>query len=311
MNKRGTLTQTTIISLIIVILAGAVLFIVMNNIKISPDKDACHNSIVLRSASIMGIQPTQSLVPLKCKTENIEIKTRDQVTIERTVANAMYDCWWMVSDSEGNPLDFFSESAWREIGLFGTSKANCLICSTIKFDEKLKENPQSIYLMDYLADTKVPIKNITYMEYFTGGQGGLEEKVNAEPSKTDKDLAVVFMMIKGDDLGSALKREGAMVGALVFGGAGLTKSVVGPLGAMGAMGVEGAGALSTVGTASIWIGVAALAAITAGQITTFWTSTHAAAVHCDGNRKGCAGVFLLSLDESEITKTCQNIESIP
>jgi len=77
--------------------------------------------------------------------------------------------------------------------------------------------------------------------------------------------------------------------------------------------VSGAGstAMSGAAKAGIWGAVAVFAIITAGQITTFWGSTHASAVHCDGNRNGCDAVIVTNYDAEGLTKACQNIESIP
>jgi len=349
--KKGAILHDKVIGIIIFVIVAAIIITLLiyerASTKGEVDKYACHKSIMDRSLSFIGLQPTQTLVPLRCETENITIKTRDQKTIEKTIADAMYDCWWMVSDNDGNPLDFFSEDNWREIGFFGTSKTNCIICSTIKFDKKVKENPQSIDLMNYLAQNKIPLKNITYLNYFTGNDDtGLGQKIDAEPSKTDQDMAIIFMSIKGDNLGNALKREGSMIGGILLGGLGIGKffSGFGNIGKLfvgskaaiptqvaeialdASEGWEGAeivtGAenaiattsrvgLSTAAKVNLWVGVAILATITAGQLSTMWTSMHAAAVHCDGNRNGCAGIFLVPLDEFEMIKNCQTIQSIP
>ena len=351
--KKGAVLHDKVIAIILFVVVAAVIITLLiyekNSTKGEVDKYACHKSIMDRSLSFIGLQPTQTLVPLRCETENITIKTRDQKTIEKTIANAMYDCWWMVSDNDGNPLDFFSEDSWREIGFFGTSKTNCIICSTIKFDKKVKENPQSIDLMNYLAQNKIPLKNITYLNYFTGNDDtGLDQKIDAEPSKTDQDMAIIFMSIKGDNLGNALKREGAMIGGLIIGGLGIGKFFSGlgiPAGEVLVSGVplssltpapaagsvidlgggavmEGQGItvaatsggkaiLSTAAKVNLWVGVAILATITAGQLSTMWTSMHAAAIHCDGNKNGCAGIYVVPLNESEMIKNCQTIQSIP
>ena len=342
MNKKGALLQEKVIGIIIfIIVAAIIIYLVVyenNSTKGNVDAEICHQSIISRSLSIEGIQPGQALMPIKCQTQEIKIDNGDAGSIEKTVADAMYDCWWMVSDDKGNPLDFFNEDSWREVGFFGTSKANCIICSTIKFGDNLKKNPQPIDLMGYLAENTIPLRNITYLEYFTGENSAPKQEVDAKPSETDQDMAVVFMSIKGDNLGSALRREGGMTAGLVFGGLGLVKAFAGPASLLGRLSLgsasssgalsglfvgdeiggavpiaqfAGDAAVSGLTKASIWGAVALLATITAGQLTTMWTSMHAAAIHCDGNKNGCSGVFVVPLNKTGLIQNCQNIQSIP
>lgn len=347
MNKKGALLQEKVIGIIIfIIVAAIIIYLVVyenNSTKGNVDAEICHQSIISRSLSIEGLQPGQALMPIKCQTQEIKIDNGNEGSIEKTVADAMYDCWWMVSDDKGNPLDFFNEDSWREVGFFGTSKANCIICSTIKFGDNLKKNPQPIDLMGYLAENTIPLRNITYLEYFTGENSAPKQEVDAEPSETDQDMAVVFMSMKGDNLGSALRREGAMIGGLVIGGFGLSKffggfgsigtasvngvplSAFSPLPAEGSLLDLGEGAVlqesvaasggtavvSSAAKANFWVALAILATITAGQLTTMWTSMHAAAIHCDGNKNGCSGVFVVPLNKTGLIQNCQNIQSIP
>jgi len=349
MKKRGVTVQSTIIVLIILIISAAILLLFLRGIPYNElaQKEACHQSAIFRSKEIIGLQPGQDLMPLNCKTSEITLGSSNKERLKEEIANQMYDCWWMLGEGR---LDFFSETMWREIGMFGTSKAGCVICSIIHFEDNLKEEPKKLDLLRYLDETKVPGKEFTYLEYFIGQENThLDPHLSIESSTTEDDLAVVYMSIKGDEIGQMLKREGLTILSLVTGGLGIGKGLVGP-GILGklfvgnavpagatalappspsllampggthvavqggsAAGAAAGGAakagLSTGAKAGIWGAIAILVAITAGQVTTYWTSTHAAAVHCDGNREGCAGVFLVPYKADKIKEVCQNIGS--
>ncbi len=345
LTKKGAIVTYTIIGAILIIIAAGILFLVYGQLPKNYDKEACHNSVIMRSNAILrGEGALPEVYPLNCKTEKITVKDQDPELIKRTVANAMYDCWWMMGEGKLHP---FSESGWRQSGMFGISRAKCVVCSVIKFDDTLKENPKQFDLMRYLSDTKVPLKNITYLEYFAENPGlRADRQVQVEQSTTKNDIAIIYMSIMGDDIGSMLKREIAIPLSLVVGGLGGSKALTGSFGTIGKLFMGGAGAAAPAGAtavaapamyegwtvtstlspavsgagstamsgaakAGIWGAVAVFAVITAGQITTFWGSTHASAVHCDGNRNGCDAVIVTNYDAEGLTNACQDIESIP
>jgi len=356
MKKKGVTVQSTLIILIILIISAALLFFILGGIPFqsTSSKEACRQSVLMRSRSILGTHPTQGFYPLNCETEKIEISTRNEEIIKRDIANTMYDCWSILGEGK---LDFFSESEWRDIGFFGTSKARCVICARINFDKSLKSKPEEFDILRYFDETKVPDKNYTYMEYFSERAGThLTPEVRVdELTKTDQDLAVVYMAVKGDNFGQMMKREGLIVGGLLFGGAGLSKVFTGSFGTLGKMffrktttniptptpspnpgtaevveemgeyygfkeanvGVQTASSEASKTTltkgakASIWIGVAILATITAGQLYTLFSSTHAAAVHCEGDSNGCQAILLVPYNASVLSNTCEEIGSIP
>jgi len=291
-GKRGTLTQTTIISLIIVILAGAVLFIVMNNVinKKQLDKDACNYDVNLRNNEILkGTHWTPEMFPLRCKTENIEVKTMDETTIKRTLANAMYDCWWMLGEGKA---DFFTPDSWWELSNpLNVEEANCVVCSTIKFDDKVKAKNMQIDLAPYLEETVIPIKNMTYLEFFLDAPGAKFEAGESNKISTSEDYALIYMALKGEGIGRTLGEAGATgaVSGMAIGAA------IGALG--GPIGIVGGAVIGLV------VGVAI------GGVTVA-ANQRASIVHCETN-KGCNTLVMVPLDEENIAKTCQNIESIP
>lgn len=296
MNKRGTLTQTTIISLVIVILAGAILFLVLKNIidRNQLDKEACKQTVDLRNNAILGgTGATPALVPLKCKTENIEVKTSDEGTIKRTIAGSLYDCWWMLGEGKA---DFFSPVSWWQVtNPFLVEQASCIVCSTIKFDDRVKSKNIEINLAEYLEETKIPQKNITYLDYFTDAPNSKFEGIGDSDTMTiNEDYAVIYMSMKGAKIGETLIKSGATgavtgvitgasAGAIVGGVGAIPGAIIGGL--VGIIGGVAHGGLS----------------VSANQ--------KASIVHCETN-SGC-NVLMLVPFTGEGMNVCQNIESIP
>lgn len=189
MNKRGQTTQAVIISAVILLLTAAVLFYFFKILpyKETIDKEACHQSVLLRSQEILGLQPGQVLkVALNCKTQEIEIDSTNSDFIKREIANAMYDCWWMLGEGEKN---FFSRG-W-------TKDSYCVICARINFSETTQKKFSEIKNFDiYLAETKVPKKNITYAEYFTTVEAPLEIQEGSINLDTKKEYLITYDMIE-------------------------------------------------------------------------------------------------------------------
>lgn len=188
MKKSGVTAVQTLASIIIVLIgAGIILyFLAYLPYKEEISKQACHQSVILRSKSIAGLKPGQALVPLNCKTEEIVIKTTDEERIKKEIANAMYDCWWMLGEGK---LNFFSRG-W-------TKDVYCVICSRIKFDEKVQEKIKKINDLDsYLQNTKIPKHNITYAEYFTTEKAPQIAKESPVSLDTDKEYLLVYALIE-------------------------------------------------------------------------------------------------------------------
>ena len=339
MRKSGVTAVQTLASIIIVLIgAGIILyFLAYLPYKEEISKQACHQSVILRSKSIAGLKPGQALVPLNCKTEKIVIKTTDEERIKREIANAMYDCWWMLGEGK---LEFFTPDFAASWGLHKIM-SKCVICATIEFDEKVRQKNMEIDIVPYLATTKIPKKNLTYLEYFSETAGAsLPTGIKAPTIKTSKKYAIVYMGIKAPELWRpAVKTLGTIVGsAFIFGG--LKGAATG--GAVGGLvgGFKGVGSLmkflnpiksittqgvmltehgpvylaETTATAlskPSLIGLCALAVTLIAQTGVTAWNQQIAAVHCDGSREGCNMLILTPLDAEHIKNYCSRIESIP
>lgn len=172
-SKKGELTTKQIVSLIILITSFAIIlvFIFFLDLGETTDKEICHNSVVMRSNSIL---PTES-IPLDCKTSYIcisedgscekmtnpeikKVKTDDDVY--EVLAEQMVDCWWMFGEGK---VDYVGKDFW-------SSDLYCSICSQIAFDDSVgsifssgKIEERELY--NYLNKNEIKERGMTYYEY--------------------------------------------------------------------------------------------------------------------------------------------------
>jgi len=290
MSKRGLTVQSALIGIIITVLAAAIIFLFLKSLpyKEMTEKEACRQSVELRNkwflkGELFGIE-----VPLNCKTQYITISSTNEEYIKKEIANAIYDCWWMLGEGEKN---FFMRDPTPD------NPAFCVICAVIEFDEHVqKKLPEVKGLNAYLFDTKIPQKNITYWEYLGGGKIQKLLDVAHESLNTTKKYAIVYSLIERSTLIEATG-GGAAIGFL--GGA------IG--GAIGTIALPG---LGTVG--GIAIGKAVGVAI--GSIAGVFTGWKAGDILAEIIQEGdYAVVFTFVPFEAEAIKKlhCQSIESIP
>ena len=336
MKRKGDLPQATLIGLIILLIGAALLFIIFTNIpfKVTAEKESCRQSVLQRGKTFLGVEPGKALVPLNCKTNYIDIYTHSESLIQQDIANAMYDCWWELGEGR---LQFWDEQTMKEFGL-GTVKSTCMVCSIIRFDQTLKDKNWNIDVTTYLEQTKVPISNQTYLEYFLGEPNArLPTNVQASTINTGQDYMILFMAIEGNDLWEPIAKD---VG-IVAGGFGLTSFIAGPKTAisgvkgiaslmskgftiggsslpsslvteLSGLGVAGGG--EAVGGLTVTLGYVGLfAAIAFVGTQTAVTAYNQAIVlqHCESSRKGCMQIMLLPLNADTLANTCGKIESIP
>ena len=154
MNKKGDLTSTQIITLVIAIIGFGIVLIALFLVNLGgyTAEETCHLSVLTRATAPSALQ---GAVPLKCvakkiclgnsassgceaqfageqNVEYVKLKgTKDEMRrqIEEVSANAMYDCWKMMGEGK---LDIFGSYA-KEAGItaIGTT---CVICSRVAVD---------------------------------------------------------------------------------------------------------------------------------------------------------------------------------
>jgi hypothetical protein len=176
-SKKGELTTTQIIGIILLIAAFVILllFLFKLNIQEGNEKQICQTSVMARASPIIP----DNVVPLQCKTTYVcisndkgkceeslsnptvtyKIKSQDQAY--QIIADEFADCWWMFGEGQVN-------YAGKEV----IPKLYCSLCSQIVFDKSMYEifpsgkfSQKEIY--SYM--TKMDMSdNQTYSEYIYG-----------------------------------------------------------------------------------------------------------------------------------------------
>ncbi|MBS3073316.1 hypothetical protein J4465_00780 [Candidatus Pacearchaeota archaeon] len=302
-NKRAQLTQTTLITIIILILSAAIILFFFKTLYLDTqiDREACRASIELRSNSLTrGITGTE-LIPLKCKTEEIKINTDNSEIIKKDLANAMYDCWWQLGEGK---IDFFSKDSWFNFLSDKDSQKACIICSTIEFEKGAKN--KQIDLTNYLAQTKVPLKNITYLQYFSGDNQAKEPLgLNVQKIDTNKKYFITFTGLRGGSWIKTITNAGTITvsGVLLGAGAGCIIGLVGgPIGCAGGAIAGGIGGLITSGVSE------GVGAIEDHIFSNMYCDNY---VYGDDNRDGCFIMSIIEMTPESLTNQCRNVESIP
>jgi hypothetical protein len=192
MDKKGELTSSEIITLVIVVLSALVLlfFLWLWFYGFTEQTDICKLSVLTRATTPDVLQRT---LPLKCKStkicltddgsskcdeqflgeEGVDVITlkgtspQKRTQIEEVSANAMYDCWNMMGQGK---LDLFGEAA-TPFGLIQV-KSSCVICSRVAIDK-------SVVYADYKNKIPTNYKNILYAS--DGGVVTLDADKNPIP----------------------------------------------------------------------------------------------------------------------------------
>jgi hypothetical protein len=176
-GKKGELTTQQIVLLIILIVSFIVILFLLFRLNLgkTSDSEVCHNSVVMRGSSVI---PTDS-VTLNCKTQYVcitndgtceglvkpeKIKVESVNDVYSELSSLMADCFWM-----------FGERKVDYIGGKALHNNYCSICSQIYFDDSLKNikeiengNISKDELYNYMAHTKVPNKDYSYLQYMAG-----------------------------------------------------------------------------------------------------------------------------------------------
>ncbi|MFH0831935.1 MAG: glycine zipper domain-containing protein [archaeon] len=282
-NKKG-IEAEVLVGIIITIIVASVIFwfLYIYNSRTTDfiDREACHQSVLMRSLPTIVGAPLRAGLPLKCRTEKILLTQDDENAIKSRIANAMHDCWWMLGEGK---LNFFSA------GLF--KKNYCLICSTIKFDKDAK-NLKINDFKEYLAVEKLPTSNITYLQYFSNLDSP-EVVGTGEVIDTNEEYVVVFSFFKNELLSNWLAvGEGGWIGAKV--GAVIGSIIPGPGTTIGAgVGLIIGGAIG-------------------GALQDKWKKIIADMFSGGKGSDYLASLYLVEYNPQDIREVgCTNIESIP
>ena len=196
-KKHAEITTTQIVLLIVLIASFVIIvyFLVRLNPGRETESQICHTSVVTRSSNFLTKQIVKT--PINCKTDYIclskdgscekmtspeikKVKTKEEVY--EALADEAVDCWWKFGEGK---LDYVGTDLQYDIN-GPKPKLYCSICSQVAFDDSLysmfvtdlgiPDLPASDYpsliskqdFYNYLANTNVPGKEITYLDYFLG-----------------------------------------------------------------------------------------------------------------------------------------------
>jgi uncharacterized membrane protein YciS (DUF1049 family) len=172
MKKRGELTTTQIVMIIILIVSFIVILYVLYELNLGSTSNSqiCYNSVVLesKSASTVGY--------LTCKTDyvcisgggkcanmnptvTVKVDVSNQTQIMKAIADQLSNCWWMFGEGQ---------LTYGTRGLFGSS--GCALCSVVEFDNTILAKNYDLSYSDfynYLGNT-LKDNTQTYLTYLYG-----------------------------------------------------------------------------------------------------------------------------------------------
>lgn len=238
LNRKGEDSTTwTIITAILIILAFAGLFVwIGGGFKTfageNTERDICRLSALQKAKYQVGqkqlldadlICPTRNVNILDRKDEKINgeinIIAKNQDDVKSAIADEMYDCWYKFGNGQ---VDFATNSDFFR--LYGDKV--CLACSDIRFGNNLLSSTaignRIDHFEDYLANTKVPGRDITYWEYFGGRLDSDKPEINI---KLDEPQVVVYNVVKQ----GTFKKFFVLSGGALAGG-GIAALLIGPPG---------------------------------------------------------------------------------
>ena len=345
-GKRGELTSSFVITTVLVI-AGfvVVLYFILNGMNLGGEtnEDVCAFSVLTRATSP---QATSAYVPLKCTTKKICIsdgkdcedfrgeenvkKTiqlsgdigSDKRTIEKTLADEMYNCWNMMGEGK---MDLFNGGLAKTYGQ-EKQDVTCMICSRVKIKSKNNEtllkyiegekNENKVNVEEYLGTKQIEGKSETYLQYFAkdrsvngyaktpddiGGKLGIYNKKTEFNDDDLTEYAVVFTQIKNKGYMDVLNN---------LAGLGISSVVT-------ASQVPFVGKVATSSTGLAFIGVIGAGA-TVNAMSNVYQGKVAAVNHCSDFQneetsevEGCSTVQILPYEVESINKVCSYIEGDP
>ncbi len=183
--KKGDITMVFVVVMILTVLVLVVLlypqYNILNWFSGKTPYNICRISV--EDASLMRFRNIDFSSNLKCQTQEYTIDSKDVDTARRTVADAMYNCFYQFGQGK---VELFTDE-----GLY------CFICSTIDFEGKgaeLKELPE---FQKFLFENKPLDARVSYKHYLNPS-GFKQEKIDLEKANLlslplpAQKMAVIF-----------------------------------------------------------------------------------------------------------------------
>ncbi|HLC88521.1 MAG TPA: hypothetical protein VJG49_00645 [Candidatus Nanoarchaeia archaeon] len=181
-NHKKAVTASFIVGMMITLVAfvliSGTLIRFMSKAEGKEAEILCHDSLLLRSKSIVNVDHELAnmelkLVPVLCATQDKKIKGT-RTDLKRQIANDIAKCWWMFGEGRfeeilhGSDVDILPRILATE-----ELENKCFNCYTVLVDQDYIEGGPipSTEFMDFLATEKYPLKNMTYLQYLQGYGG--------------------------------------------------------------------------------------------------------------------------------------------
>lgn len=364
MDKRGELSSTALVTIILAvagfILVGLALYNIFKDDSLT-NRDLCRLSVLSRATVPSA---GQQFVPLNCQTEKIcltvdgkdndckqfageknvrkvELKVDGSLndakaveTIQREVANAMYDCWLMAGqgkldifppgDVTSSPASKFFEQIAATTDLTSLEvKPSCIVCSRLAFSDALYEadrtleNEKSsgflknIDFNNYMSTQIVGNTGKTYASIFTGGSAtgysSIAQKENVsliegiKAPGVSNQISVVFAQIKVSDVNPEDQFWNTLSNGAILGAIGIATSPGSVTNLpLGLFKVAIAGAVSTALAFDAETTLNESQAISAATCGQFESTSR--------EQRGCSLVKLMNWNVNDVNSLCYNIE---
>ena len=187
LNKRGIALETIVKAIPVILMAGILLFIVVQYIEFGSsavDREACKDSVLLKERSKTLGRPL--IGDVNCKTHTIEIEQKDPYDVKSEIAGEMYDCWKQFGEGE---VDFLNDND------FGRGDNWCFVCSRIDFSEDTqKEVPEIENFFDFLKTEAIPLDSEN-RDFFTYIYGDVSNDVTPQDYNHDYSTEDPFYIV--------------------------------------------------------------------------------------------------------------------
>jgi len=326
MNRKGELTSTQIVGIVMLIAGFIVLLLFLPTIFDifgdggDVDRELCFQSVLARATArelpVAGGSAADA-VPLRCTTEKICISGSGRAdaceqfageenirvveidfdnereileavrVIERESANAMFFCWQMMGEGK---LDIFGKGS-----TFDNPEPKCVICSRVAIGQDVPDSVKSrVDVAGYMEKERVPGSSLTYVEFLSDQRTkSFPDVENFEPGLLTDQYAFIFGQIKSRETSDALQEVAG--GSILIAGAARATPIVG-----------------AVAKNPYVIASAAIVGIGAGGVAAYeaYQGQQIAAGYCGDftstaeSKKGCSIVTGIKWDASQINGFC-------
>lgn len=189
LNRKGDIKY--VVGILLIIIGFIAILPVMIDIFTKgsdvSSRSSCKESLILKSKTDLPVIGPD--IDLSCMTNVYNIESSDLTSIQKTIAEELYYCWWQFGEGK------IELDKWKIKGPGYT----CFVCADIKFSEAMSKNfpgTQTIDMASYLNTYLIPgSKKTTYSSYFLEEPEGFNNG-NIRNDLTFKDN--IFVIFKFD-----------------------------------------------------------------------------------------------------------------